>query len=458
MKNLAFLSILMLQLAAQADLVSVFKSLESSRKGAFGYNTLQGAQSRINVNVSGNPPANFQFQAAYRNDIGKDLANHYDFFVGNLFTTNYYELMGEYVYGDSLSSHPLNHSGLVSQGPKAITKAASMVRHWVLEKYYMGRYPQTSLAKGFTVRGISGSEFEQEYADYFFDFYLSSKTSEFQHLPLFLLAKDSPIGSSNQLDRARTLIATVFDQYSKQYNANDQVMTRLYSIRNHIHNQLSPDVVSEIDQFLVDFTASRRTNYNDLVEIRKILATFFSFGPDKLISLAQKMGASEIKILAQRLSVSHPAMTDILALSNAVANLRSDLSTSKVAFEQKSIALQIIFNSSLLLNRLLIANSSPVTPAAVEVILNVAYFEGFLVKDNWAYFKQEVSSKTDAASALKILPEMIDVASDTLVQAFSPALDQWKTIEPKMLNFIDDTLKSSAINTASVIAQRNGRN
>ena len=458
MKFFVLLSALMLQIPAHADLVSVFKSIESSRKGAFGYNTLQGAQSRINVNVSGNPPANFQFQAAYRNDIGKDLANHYDFFVGNLFTTNYYELMGEYVYGDSFSSHPLNHSSLVSNGPKAMTKAASMVRHWVLEKYYCGRYPQSSLAKGFAVRGISGSEFEQEYADYFFDFYLSSETSEFQHLPLFLLAKDSPIGSSSQLDKARSLIATVFDQYARQNNANDTIMVRLFSIRNHIHNQLSPEVVPEIDKFMVDFTASRRTNYNDLVEIRKILSTFFSFGPDKLITLAQKMGASEIKILAQRLNVSHPAMSDILALSNAVALLRSDLGTSKISYDQKSNALQIIFNSSLLLNRLLIANQAPVTPAIVEVILNLAYIEGFLVKDNWAYFKQEVASKTDGASALLILPEMIEVANDTLVQAFSPSLDQWKTVEPKMLNFIDDTLKASAINTASVIAQRNGRN
>ncbi len=457
MKLLALLSILMLQMMAHADLVSTFKSLESSRKGAFGYNTLQGAQSRINVNVSGNPPSNFQFQAAYRNDIGKNLATNYDFYVGNLFTTNYYELMGEYVFGDAFSSHPLNHLSLVSNGPKAMTKAASMVRHWVLEKYYCGRYPQSTLAKGFSVRGISGSEFEQEYADYFFDFYLSSETSEFQHLPLFLLAKDSPIGSSNQLDRARALIANVYDQYSRAYGANDSSINRLFSIRNHIHNQLSPDVVAELDKFIIDFSAARRTNYNDLVETRKLLSSYFSFGPDKLISLAEKMAASEIKNLARRLNVSNPLMFDILALSNSVATLRSNLTTNQISFDQKSTALQILFNSSLLINRLLIASQAPITPATVETILNVAYFEGFLVKDNWAYFKQEVASKTDGASALLLLPEMIEVANDTLVQAFSPSLDQWKTIEPKMLNFIDDTLKSSAINTASVIAQRNGR-
>ncbi len=458
MKFLIFLTAAVIHLNASADLVSVFKQMETNRKGAFGLNVLQGASRRVNVNSGNSSPENFQFQAAFRNEIGNRLAQDYNFYVGNLFTTNYYELMGEYVYGSASSSHPINHSALLAKNAQAMPKAVSMAKHWVLEKYYTARYPQSALAKGFTVRGISGSEFESEYADYFFDFYLSSQTNEFQFLPVFLLAKDSPIGSSNQLDRARHLISILWDQYSRRYNSKDPILTRLYSIRNQIHNQLSVDVIPEIDQFIAQFPEVKRiSGYNDLLEVRKILVTFFSFGPEKLVTLAQNLGAVEIKNAAQKMMTPKPQMTDILALSNAVAELKSIIGTSQVPFEKKSLALQVIFNASLLLNKLIIFNDSPVSAATVESILNIIYIEGFLLKDNWLYFKQEVRTKTDGLSALAILPEIIEVANDSLVQAFAPSLEQWKSIDPKMLNFIDDTLKSTAINTASVIAQRTGK-
>ncbi len=456
MKFFIFLTAAVIHLNASADLVSVFKQMETNRKGAFGLNVLQGASRRVNVNSGGNPPENFQFQSAYRNEIGVRLAQDYNFYVGNLFTTNYYELMGEYVYGNA-SSHPINHSALLAKNAQAMPKAVSMAKHWVLEKYYTARYPQSALAKGFSVRGISGSEFESEYADYFFDFYLSSQTNEFQFLPVFLLAKDSPIGSSNQLDRARHLISNLWEQYSRRYNSKDPILNRLYSIRNQIHNQLSVDVIQEIDQFIAQFPEIKRVSgYNDLLEVRKILVAFFSFGPEKLVSLAQTLGAVEIKNGAQKMMTSKPQMADILALSNAVAELKSIIGTSQVPFEKKSLALQVIFNASLLLNKLIISSELPVTAAMVESILNITYIEGFLLKDNWLYFKQEARAKTDGLSALAILPEVIEVANDSLVQALAPSLEQWKSIDPKMLNFIDDTLKSTSINTASVIAQRNG--
>ena len=455
-KYLILLSVFLLQISAKADLPSSFKQLDKSSKGAFGLNTLQGAGSHTYVN-SGKTPNNFLFQSAYRNDVAQGLATTYDFYVGNLFTTNYYELMGEYVYNDIHSDHILNHTAIVANGAKAMPKAASMTRHWVLEKYYCGRYPNSSLAKGFSVRGISGSEFEQEYADYFFDFYLSSQTTDFQYLPAFLLAKDSPIGGSNQLDKARLMIATIYDEYANWFNKNTAVVKRIYAIRNHIHNQLSVDVIAEIDLLLQDFPDVKRKSSADFLEIRKILTVYFSFGPDKLVTLAQKLGLTDIKNMAQKMVNTSPTVADVLALSNAVAELRSQLGSSRFSFEQKSNVLQLIFNSSLLFNKLIITNSAATSPSVVEIVLNTAYIEGFLVKDNWTYFKQELAPITDSTAAVAVLAEMIDVANDTLVQAFAPALEQWKTIDPKMMNFIDDTLKSSALNTASVVAQRNGK-
>ena len=456
MKYLILSAILMLQVAAQADLALDFKQIDRSSKGPFGLNILQGENNNAAVN-SGKTPANFLFQAAYRNDVAQNLAAKYDFYVGNLFTTNYYQLMGEYVYGNASSDHALNHTALISNSAQAMPKAASMTRHWVLEKYYTGRYPQSTLSKSFSIRGVSGSEFEQQYADYYFDFYLSSVTSDFQYLPAFLLAKDSPIGGSNQLDKARLMIGTIYENYHNFLNTSVPMVKRIYAVRNHIHNQLSADVIPEIDQLLKDYPELQRKSGSEFAQIRSLLANYFSFGPDKLVALARSLGLSDIKNRAEKMTNSSPTVADVLALSEEVVQLKTDLTTNKYSFEQKSTGIQLLLNASLLFNKLLITNPSASSPSVVAIVLNTAYIEGFLLKDNWVYFKQELAPLTENNAAVAVLAEMIDVANDTLNQAFAPSLEQWKTVDPKMMNFIDDTLKSSAINTASVVAQRNGK-
>src|SRR3989338_867114 len=121
--------------------------------------------------------------------------------------------MGEYVYGDSYGSHSIDQGALVAAGGQAISKAASMVRHWVLEKHYNSQFPHSRLARSFGYRGISGTEFEQVYANYFFNFYLTAMNEDFQYLPAFLLVNKSPLLESASLDKARALIAQVYDYY-----------------------------------------------------------------------------------------------------------------------------------------------------------------------------------------------------------------------------------------------------
>jgi hypothetical protein len=257
--------------ASHAQLVPLFKSLDKVRKGVFGYNMMQGSRSRINV-LHGSPQGEIQFQAAYRNETAQKLASTEDFWVGNLFTTNYYELMGEYVYGDAQSSHDLDHATLIGNSAVAMPKASSMVRHWVLERHYRHQFPNSVIGRAFRIRGISDFANEQQYATYFLNFFLTGTTSDTQYLTAWLLAKGSPIATSNSLERARTKIAELYEQAKLVYGANDSMVKSLYALRNAIHNQLSQGVIIQIDSFL------RQYGYGDqtLAEIRPILVSYYS--------------------------------------------------------------------------------------------------------------------------------------------------------------------------------------
>jgi hypothetical protein len=437
--------------APAADIPTLFHTMERHHKGPFAFNSLQGETERVLVSA-GRPAAKFQFQAAFRNDIGIELAKN-DFFIANLFTTNYYELMGEYVYGSFASSHPLDHEALIHQ-PQSMVKAASMTRHWILEKYYVRSFPNSVLAKSFQIRGISGAEFEQVYALYFLNYYLSTMTAEYQYLPLSLLTRDSPLGSSTSLDRARALIGQVYDDFlMNRFPASDPMMIRLYSIRNMIHNQLSPAALDEIDRFLTDYPFYQAEGNTDLIEVRTLLRNYFNFGTEKISDFAQRLGELQVRSIAAKIKDRGPTVSTLLELTNAVADVKTKLLVSKAySSVNKSDAMQLILNTTLFVSKEVASLSTVDSPDVIQIVANLIYLDGFFLKDNWMFFKQQIKKTADVKKAADLLPDMIDIASDNLNQTMAPAYDMWKKVEPKMQSFVDDSLKSSAVNTASLIA------
>jgi hypothetical protein len=440
--------------SASADLRATFKKIDKSRKGPFSLNYLQGTRGRAVVN-EGHPAGSFQFQAAFRNEIGRELAVTENFYVANLFTTNYYELMGEYVYGDAYGSHELDHRSLAQQGPKAIAKANSMVKHWVLEKHYVDQWQNSPLAKSFKLRGIGGSEFEQVYANYFFNFYLTAMNDELQYLPALLLIKGSPIGESASLEKARTLIASTYEYFEGVYGARDSRVTRLYELRNAIHNQLSQSVIDEIDRYVRDFPFYKEEGHTYLFTIQSILRNFFGVSPKRIGELAQKLNMPHIKALADQLTKNGPQLASLLELSMAVAEVRAAIGDSNaIPYDKKTDALLMIINTAQYLNKEVTSMKTITSPDVVKIILNTVYMEGFMLKDNWKFLVDELNTFTELGKAIDDIPDIVIFGEDTFRKAMEPALDQWITVEPKMQNFVDDTVKSSALNTASIVAQK----
>ncbi|MGE3975002.1 MAG: hypothetical protein AB7F59_10805 [Bdellovibrionales bacterium] len=437
---------------AQAQVGPLFKSMEAQPKGPFGLNILQGPNARVAVTEA--PPENFQFQAAFRNDVARKLAVENDFYVGNLYTTNYYELMGEYVYGNAYGNHALNHAALLAQNARAMVKAESMVRHWVLEKHYIGTFKTAKLARSFVLRGISGTEFEQAYATHFFNFYLSSMSNDFQFLPAFLLVKTSPIAGSASLERARLLIGQIYDEKKEAFSStpSDSRVTRLYSIRNVIHNQLTPAAIDMIDGYIKDFPATAEEKYVDLLKVREMIVQYYSITIEKVLEFAKALNAPKVMAAATQIKTEGRTIPNLLALSQAITEIKTNIIQVPTATKARTLLLLVTSTQYISKEIGLLARFD--MKEIVEIVVNLIYIEGFLIKDNWEYFVSEIRTAADVTAAASQLLNIIEIATDTLNQVFNKSFQQWKEVEPRMQGFVDNTLKSSGVSVASTLLEK----
>ncbi len=450
-KGFLFLMPLLFCVAAQADLLKTFKKINSTFKGPFGSNVLQGTEGRATIRDGGTPRGKTLFQSAYRNEMAHELAVQDNFYLANLFTTNYYELMGEYVYGNFDSSHSLDHARLLARQDQAMPKAASMVRHWILEKYYAVKFPESQVSKGFKLRGISSAENELEFATYFFNFYLSSMQNDFEFLPAFLLLKGSPIGQVDSLEEARNLVAADYDNLSALYGAGDAMVRRVYQIRNAVHNQMSESIVAEIDRFFGEYPGYRRDGYRGLVRTQEIVRSYFRITAKRVSEVALKAGMTSVKAWADKLNKEGSSVENLYGLSAEIAAVRIKL-TDRVSIptQNKTQVLLVIATAAQFMNKEIIAMRTITSPRVIETIVNVVFAEGFFIQDNWQYFTSEIKAAPDLATAAAIIPDLISIASDTLDQSLAPAFAQWLLVEPKMQMFLDNTIKGSALSVASI--------
>lgn len=446
------LLLLTVALPARADLKDGFARIAKESKGPFGLNILQGTGGRTLV-TSGKAPKGFLFQAAYRNDTARELAEREGFYLGNLFSTNYYELMGEYVYSDPYGTHGVDHKALAQNGHRAIAKAALMVQHWVLEKHYIEHFPASRLARSFQLRGISSYENEVTFAGHFFSFYLGAMDNEAQYLPAFLLVKESPIADNSSLAKARNLVTEAYDYVLARFGDSDERTRAMYRLRNAIHNQLTSDVIGQIDQYLKTYPFYLKEGHTNLGAIRKILVEYYSFNVAKLGKEAEKVGLKDLKKAADQIAAKGVTEDTLNDLSWVAANWRAVINDADLLpVEKRAAALLLLANTTRYLNKELGALKAVNSPKVTEAIVNTVYAEGFLLKDNWDYFKSEAASTSDP---ITLLTDVIDIASSsTLDEAFKPAFAQWVSLEPKMQYFHDNTIKSSALQTASITIEK----
>lgn len=448
MKQLITLITLVLNFhLASADLASDFKTMLEQRKGPFGLNVSQGSQGQASYDAI---PKGHLFTSAFRNEQARVLIDQYGIYTGNLFTTNYYELNSEFVYGNALSTnHGIDNEALMAVASAAMPRAVQMVKSWVLEKYYVEIYPDSKLARSFALRGISGTEFEMKFAAYFLNFYVSSINDDYQYLPAFLLAKESPIADSSELAESRNLITQVYDFFSGAYGSNDSRVLELYKIRNIIHNQLSEDVIGRIERFLAENPWYEKDGHTYLQRILVLLRRYYNFTPQALETLAKQAGVTSIEVAAQTIAAQGIQPETLLALSAVTADLKTNISSPSISWDKKAQALALIAKSCQFINKEINRMETVSSVATYQAMLNTIYSEGFLIQDNWLYYHGEFATLEKAKATM---PEVIEIATMTLQEAFTGTFEQWVSVAPdeKFTMFIDNTIKSSSLNTAAL--------
>jgi hypothetical protein len=439
----------------------LFTQINSNdEKGAFGLNSLQGAYNRTTV-VSGKmPKGGVVFQAAFRIKPAEKLVLDYGLYTGNLFSTNLFELIGEFVYQDRNKNHNMPVDKLYKVGAEAFPTASLMTKNWVIEKHYTEVFPETGISHGFFYRGIAGAEFEEPYAREFLNYYLNFMQNENEWLPIYMLAKKSPLVQSSDLQEARNKIGetfSYFENYYKNRPKDQPKVVYLKKIRNNIHNQLTPEVIPMIDHYLKEvhpdyqreFGSSKRAY---ILTVRSLLVSYFKVSFSKIKKQVQALpGQKELLNTVNRLIKNPHSPKDLLKFSDEIASLREQVATLKIKPRQKYRILTTIKMGTHALGVWPKQENAGKHKEMIPAMINSLYAEGLLTLEQKNEAIQSAAAAGDFDAALMALEER-DVLGNVLANigsSFDGVLDLWIEVQPdkesrqKMEYFSDNTIKSS---------------
>lgn len=448
------LACLLISNFAHADLVTEAQAILTAPRGPFGPHKLQGEFSRVDGDIA---PSGYFFKSAFRTPEAQALARTKNIYFGNLFTTNYYELTGETLYHDPDSNHPLDYTRMMANAKLAAPRATIMARNWILEKHYVRTLPESNLARVFGFRSIADYELEAAFAEYFFDIYLSGLTNEFNFLLATLLIRESPIADAPSITEARDLISNTHLRLMTKWGSNDPRVSRLFILRNLVHNQMSRNISSEIQRFLDEVPEYEAEGNTELPRVRDILTEYYAVEASKVVALARASGnldlANAVTLLVATEKGTAPYAQQLLNVSNYIADLKSKLVSGGYFKYSRTKSLLLISVATQFMSKEALDVPHPTTETA-QILLNCVYSEGFLIRDNWVYFRDELAAATTRLQIKNLLSDIVDVSRTTLTEAVNPTLHQWVSFEPQMQSFSDSVIKSSSLNALALFSAR----
>ncbi len=448
-----------------AKATALFEEINQSSKGAFGLNVLQGKHNRTTVRSGRMPEGGIIFQAALRNEPAAELAEKYGLYTGNLFSPNLFELFNEFVYKDPSANHDMPMGELYAVGEQVFPKARQMVLNWVVEKHYIEQFPDAQLSQGFFYRGIAGSEFEEKYAREFMSFYLNFMQDEMDYLPLYLLAQKSPLLASAELEEVRQKIAVSYDYLKAHYSdgqgnvkpAHKEKIDTLYRIRNRIHNQLTPDVIPMLDEYLSEihptynreFGASKKVF---LLTVRSKLKKYFEISWKKIGREAAKIPGQDAMLEVISQLENYPDDPSLmLAFSEKLAALRENLVELQLDRGNRVQIMPVIKMGSTAVGVWSKSKHQLQMAEMIPALLNIMYAEGLLTleqRDRMLVATGEADGFT-AALAVVDQQDLLGTVLRNINGVFGDTLALWEAVQPdkkakqKIEYFGDNTIKTS---------------
>jgi hypothetical protein len=335
-----------------------------------------------------------------------------------------------------------------------------MTKNWVLEKHYTEVFPEAGIAHGFFYRGIAGAEFEEPFARDFLSYYLNFMQDESDWLPIYLLAKKSPLVQSSDLQEARNKIGKTFsylENYYKNRPKDQPKVVYLKKIRNNIHNQLTPEVIPMIDHYLKDVHPNYQRDFGSskkafILTVRSLLVSYFKVSFTKIKKQIQALpDQKELLNTVNRLIKTPDSPKDLLKFSNEIAALREHTATLKIKPRQKYRILTTIKMGTHALGVWPKNENAGKHIEMIPAMLNSLYAEGLLTLAQKNDAIQSAATAKDFDAALMALEEK-DVLGTVLTNignSFNDVLELWIAVQPdkesrqKMEYFSDNTIKSS---------------
>jgi len=440
--------------ASALEISEHFERMSGKYKEPFGPNMMQQTKRRLSYNSWRNKGGSFIFQAAFRSDKAKALLAEHGMYTGNLFASNYYELRAEFLKGDADADNLSKDDNLqalvaVSQtNPMVFERAKQMVQNWNLEKLYILKNPSSRTARSFQARGISGAEFEQEYGRSFANFYIESSTSNKDLMPIIRLVDSSALVASGSFTKIRNMATSLYEVYApggaKAHLVGKNNLKRIKGIRDSIHNQLTPDVVTVIDDYMSETRSS--AGHKELSRIKEAIQSYFAKGASDIKHIAKK-GGLEVKGL-KAIDTRDPELTDLMAFGAELVANRQMMLTDEVALENKYLVLSYTSTAASFLARKLsryirknainASNIGNVTLVATQIL----YIQGLIESP---VVEEPANVPADYDDYELLVDDLLTDVVAVIQQAYSPYMEKWEQVDKRMSGMMDDTVRASSI-------------
>lgn len=470
------------------QIVSLFEQIKTRSKGALDVNTYQTAIGRIvvgardasgGVSVLPPPPGNL-LTVAFRNDLGAKLAG-YNFFVGNRYGSNYFELRNKYletpeqakIMATNLSLSPgefnrrqnefkqlaqtfqLRHEELKTK-KEALKDAKLLAQHQLLENYFIQKNPESKLATSSKQRGVADDEHENNYYRLFSDYLAVNITDETEYLLLYEFQSRSELAPGKKgvsLPAIRDLVARIYEdlnQLATQELYPSTEAARFRELRNTIHNSLQSYVIDQLQDYvkknLNSLPVQNKDAINSLIsqlqsyyrlnhEVFTVLVpNLKSILPELATFIPEIQKISEGRRSADLNFLSAAAQLSVKARQQFTTNRNIDLIHLIYRFSQltqqyiagiKSISVE---DEKLKLN----------------ILLDINYATGQLETPVYQNLKQKLNSQDLSASLVEIRTEL-SLTPLKYKRSMEPAISDWELVSTSTLKYVEDGLRSTSM-------------
>lgn len=450
----------------QETIRAQFNGLNKTSKGALGRNVYQRPGGRFEVirpdgTIAG-PPRDTIFVVAYRNSEAAKLAAQ-DFYVGNRFASNYWELHNEFLANAAdkraFGFHP-EHARFLATAAIA-PKARSMARHMMLEQFYMRKFPKAMITRANMARGTADADHEMRYYSQFAEYLAKHATSPADYFTLFEMQRRWNLTGDAQrvsLPRVRDQVASIYERLIAQFG-DTQMTYEFRVIRNSIHNYMTPGVIDLLTTYLRNYqNVLYREDVQDITSLREQVRAYYKTDRKTLQAWVTKLGAllpADAAPIVNSLSDGTSSLAQLEALSQLMVRSQDVFWAKRHPDIIHFVIRGNQFMQSQLAARAL--NGREDWAARARIAANGASASGILPVESWKSLMDGLAApQRNNGGYVRARIEDIGramVFSMSLTQeAMSPALADWTFVEPSMAGFVDDCLRSSFLTELDLIS------